>query len=332
MKERNYLFDNLKFFLIVLVVFGHSLEEISLEHNYAIIRAWIYSFHMPAFVFISGYFSKCVRRGGESARKTIINCAIPYFIFNTIFALYTEKTLAINILTPKYIFWYLFSLLIWRLMIDDLKRIKGIFILAILLGLYVGGIHEADRFLAISRTIVFFPYFLLGVLADEATIEKVRKMPKHYSIIMSAMLSISVIILHIKKMIPVKAYENIQCYQESGMNNLQGMAIRLFSYGVGIAAIFCIVNLVSNERKWYTAYGSRTACIYIASAFSVKILYKFIDYIWNTDYLLRHIEVGILWSSCVTIITVFTFGSKKISDIYLNVNKKLGDLLMKSGD
>ena len=322
MKERNYLFDNLKFLLIVLVVFGHSLEEISLAQDYAIIRAWIYSFHMPAFVFISGYFSKSVRRG-EGARKTIINCAIPYFIFNTIFALCTEKTLVINILTPKYIFWYLFSLLIWRLLIDDLKRIKGIFILAMLLGLYVGGIHEADRFLAISRTIVFFPYFLL---------EKVRKMPKRYSIIMSVILSISVIILHIKNMIPVKAYENIQCYQESGMNNLQGMAIRLFSYGVGIAAIFCIVNLVSNEKKWYTVYGSRTACIYIASAFSVKILYKFIDYIWNTDFLLSHIEVGILWSLCVTIITIFTFGSKKISDTYLNVNKKLGDVLVKSGE
>lgn len=40
----------------------------------------------------------------EGAGKTIINCAIPYFIFNTIFALCTEKTLAINILTPKYIF------------------------------------------------------------------------------------------------------------------------------------------------------------------------------------------------------------------------------------
>lgn len=331
MKERNYLFDNLKFLLIVLVVFGHSLEEISLAQDYAIIRAWIYSFHMLAFVFISGYFSKSVRRG-EGARKTIINCAIPYFIFNTIFALCTEKTLVINILTPKYIFWYLFSLLIWRLLIDDLKRIKGIFILAMLLGLYVGGIHEADRFLAISRTIVFFPYFLLGVFADETMIEKVRKMPKRYSIIMSVILSISVIILHIKNMIPVKAYENIQCYQESGMNNLQGMAIRLFSYGVGIAAIFCIVNLVSNEKKWYTVYGSRTACIYIASAFSVKILYKFIDYIWNTDFLLSHIEVGILWSLCVTIITIFTFGSKKISDTYLNVNKKLGDVLVKSGE
>lgn len=71
MKERNYLFDNLKFLLIVLVVFGHSLEEISLAQDYAIIRAWIYSFHMPAFVFISGYFSKSVRRG-EGARKQLL--------------------------------------------------------------------------------------------------------------------------------------------------------------------------------------------------------------------------------------------------------------------
>ena len=113
-------------------MFDHSLEEISLEHNYAIIRAWIYSFHMPAFIFISGYFSKHVRKNG-GVRKTIINCAIPYFIFNTIFVLWTEKTLAINILTPRYIFGDLFSLLIWRLLIDDLKGIRGILILSIIL-------------------------------------------------------------------------------------------------------------------------------------------------------------------------------------------------------
>lgn len=111
----------------------------SLEHGFIrSICRYSYSYQV--------IFRKVYDGGGEGARKTIINCAIPYFIFNTIFALCTEKTLAINILTPKYIFWYLFSLLIWRLLIDDLKRIKGIFILSILLGLYVGGIHEADRF------------------------------------------------------------------------------------------------------------------------------------------------------------------------------------------
>lgn len=66
MRERSSLFDNMKVILIVLVVFGHSLEEISLEHGYAVMRAWIYSFHMPAFVFISGFFSKDMKnRGGE---------------------------------------------------------------------------------------------------------------------------------------------------------------------------------------------------------------------------------------------------------------------------
>lgn len=56
-KERSLLFDNIKTVLIILVVLGHALEEISLEHEYGIIRACIYSFHMPAFIFISGYFS-----------------------------------------------------------------------------------------------------------------------------------------------------------------------------------------------------------------------------------------------------------------------------------
>ena len=50
-KERSLLFDNIKTVLIILVVLGHALEEISLEHGYGIIRACIYSFHMPAFIF-----------------------------------------------------------------------------------------------------------------------------------------------------------------------------------------------------------------------------------------------------------------------------------------
>ena len=65
-KERSLLFDNIKTVLIILVVLGHALEEISLEHEYGIIRACIYSFHMPAFIFISGYFSL-----GGGKQKTV---------------------------------------------------------------------------------------------------------------------------------------------------------------------------------------------------------------------------------------------------------------------
>ena len=77
-KERSLLFDNIKTVLIILVVLGHALEEISLEHEYGIIRACIYSFHMPAFIFISGYFSG----GGyaKESKKIIVNCGIPLIV------------------------------------------------------------------------------------------------------------------------------------------------------------------------------------------------------------------------------------------------------------
>ena len=59
MKERDYLFDNYKAFLIVLVVVGHFIEVASDDNVVMETTKWIiFSFHMPAFVFISGYFSK----------------------------------------------------------------------------------------------------------------------------------------------------------------------------------------------------------------------------------------------------------------------------------
>lgn len=59
-KERDYLFDNIKGLLIFLVVFGHLISYSSFKkiHSIDFIYLSIYIFHMPIFVFISGYFSK----------------------------------------------------------------------------------------------------------------------------------------------------------------------------------------------------------------------------------------------------------------------------------
>ena len=57
MKERIVLWDNIKFILITLVVIGHLADEFTINSNaYKSIFLFIYSFHMPAFIFISGLF------------------------------------------------------------------------------------------------------------------------------------------------------------------------------------------------------------------------------------------------------------------------------------
>ena len=327
-KERSPLFDNIKIVLIILVLFGHALEEISLENGYGIIRACIYSFHMPVFIFISGYFS--VGGGASESKKIIVNCGIPYFIFNTIYVIWTERTFFVNVFLPRYIFWYFFSLLIWRLSINDLKKIKGLLLWALLLGLYIGAIREADRFMSISRIIAFFPYFIIGSMLDEERVRQIRRVPKWYAILVSLLMVSTVILLHINSLVPVKSYENIQCYNASGMSNLQGVLIRIFSYGVGFMATLCMINLISDKKRWYTKYGSRTAAIYVASAFSIKASYNIIRKIVGTYYLAQHIGIGLTSATIITAATIFIFGNKFYSDIYTRIDKFIGSIVLKN--
>lgn len=59
--ERGYQYDNIKFILILFVIFGHLLEYIKGDISENIYRI-IYTFHMPVFIFISGYFAKYNRK------------------------------------------------------------------------------------------------------------------------------------------------------------------------------------------------------------------------------------------------------------------------------
>ena len=56
--QREYLFDNYKVLLILLVVIGHFIEPSNDQNPFLYELKWgIVAFHMPAFIFISGYFS-----------------------------------------------------------------------------------------------------------------------------------------------------------------------------------------------------------------------------------------------------------------------------------
>lgn len=57
MKERDYFFDNSKFYLIALVFIGHIINTCRSNDIAKWLYDFIYVFHMPAFIFISGYFS-----------------------------------------------------------------------------------------------------------------------------------------------------------------------------------------------------------------------------------------------------------------------------------
>lgn len=98
MNQRDYKIDNIKAFMIFLVVFCHCIERFQSDY----LLSWskyiynlVYSFHMPVFVFISGYLTHPHRKNYHT--NTIINCIIPYLLFNTIHQLLSNFSVNVSI-------------------------------------------------------------------------------------------------------------------------------------------------------------------------------------------------------------------------------------------
>lgn len=80
MIQRNVLFDVMRGIAIILVVVGHAGIS-SLEWNF------IYSFHMPLFFFISGYFLKTDKDFKSFCLKKLKGLYIPFLKYYALFIL-----------------------------------------------------------------------------------------------------------------------------------------------------------------------------------------------------------------------------------------------------
>ena len=80
-KERDYFFDNVKAVLMFLVVLGHLLLPIHGESFLVVVKRLIYVFHMPMFVFVSGYFAKTFYKNGRYNYRKLLYLGKAYLVF-----------------------------------------------------------------------------------------------------------------------------------------------------------------------------------------------------------------------------------------------------------
>ena len=169
MNKRDFYFDNAKFILIFLVVFGHLLRSFIEDHEQiSSLYKVIYTFHMPAFIVISGYFAKGFSKKGYIGKITK-KLIMPYMLFQLIYSifyyfLHQKDALKVDPFDPNWALWFLLSLFFWNLLLRLFaKYTAGISItIALLIGLFVGYVDWINNYLSLSRTFVFLPFFLLG--------------------------------------------------------------------------------------------------------------------------------------------------------------------------
>ena len=254
--------DGLKLFLIYLVVLGHlSYSDFGLQLNKI-----IYSFHMPAFVFLSGYFTS-KDTPAEKCRKQLIKLLIIYVIAQTLHILLSplvgeQVTWSNSLVLPHLALWYLLSLIVWKLFAWGFAKCKRFPLLIVsgVLAIAAGFIPLGNEF-AFQRTFAFLPFFVAGFI-----VKRDQLLP-HFEQRSTAFLLICFIAgLLIARLLPwfympKVPYENwhqpvIRCIQ-----TCLGMALCLSLFGLSRKV---------NPPKWSRA-GQYTLWVYIGHTYLIRL-------------------------------------------------------------
>ena len=252
--ERDTSFDSIKYVLIACVVLGHTIH-LDFSGLNGKIFSFIYSFHMPAFVIISGYFFKV--KGNKEFWRGILELLLILVLFQVLyfsndwfdpmdFSLQGALKRALGFIYPKRATWYLLSLCFWRIIMQytphqiiDNKRIMLPFSLLMAI---IAGFVPLDFCLSFQRTFYFFPFFLLGHYIHKQELwSKIRRIKK--------VISISVIVFYFAIIFFLPNFPDSMltgCYNYyCGLANWKIMlALRVFSYIWVLPLAFCVISVI----------------------------------------------------------------------------------------
>lgn len=271
--QRNAKFDNVKFFLMCCVVFGHIANRFA-DDSYAVacIQFWVYLFHMPAFVYIAGLFSK--RTVNEARWRKITPYIFLYFGMLTLsFAVSAIKNGVANASVDFFhetgIAWYSLAMFWWGAVAILVRRVKPAYVLAIsvFLSLISGYSADIGSFLVLQRTVIFFPFFYLGYVTD---LEDLTRRLDHIALkIVSALLLAgtgAVSYLYYDKIYFWRfLFRGIRPYNDIGKDLPYGWgwSWRLAFYAIAMLLTLSIICLMPNIKSFISAIGKKTLPIYV---------------------------------------------------------------------
>ncbi|MDO5548868.1 MAG: acyltransferase family protein [Eubacteriales bacterium] len=260
--------DNIRLFLMFCVVLGHIINYVELDTDTMnSVYLFIYAFHMPAFIFLSGLFAKrAVRsfRYDKAFTFLALYFVIKFSLFLTRVALSREA--AFKLLSTIGVDWYAFVLFLFYLVTMFLQRFDRRYVL--LATLFFGCMAGYDLTLggrmALARACSFYPFFVLGFALEQETVLKVSR--KLWAKLTAA------VILIAAGIVAAQCYDELEwllpILKGFSYRNLEedlfeyGALYRLGSYAVAFLMIFAVIVLIPSFRGFWSKLGSRTMSIY----------------------------------------------------------------------
>lgn len=290
MKQRIYRYDNIKALLIFLVVLGHmTTDYVSDSHLVRWTTLWIYTFHMPAFIFVSGLVHKHyiteekAAAGIKGEMRLRTDKVIGFFLCGyglKIFLQFTRTLMGQNPLwhwiAEPGIPWYLFVMAEYELLFWLMRRLNdrvkpwmmtaGAFALSAAAGYFPA---IGDTF-CLSRMINFLPIYMIGYYLDMKKFNEFFEGRKYLKLLGWAGIVVSMAVCFMgrwgmyswrKWFTGRRSYEFLQDFFSYAYAN--GWWIRLAVWAVAIAITLSVIAVIPDRDLGYiTTVGARTLNVY----------------------------------------------------------------------
>ena len=275
-KERVAYLDNARYWVMLLVVIGHSLTQFGTMDSARAVYVWIYAFHMPFFVLISGYTARRYMGDARQVRRIVSTLVVPYLIVETTLQLieraYTGEPSPMMILSPQWLAWFLAALFVWRLTTPIWRALKYPITTSIVISLTVG-LFEIPNVLSLPKILGFLPFYVVGMHMSREWFERLT---------VRSIRIVSAIVLIVAFLICYRysaGWETDwllwkQRYDEAPLSAtpLEGITQRAELLVVGFVLTFAALSLVPKRRSITTQLGGRTFYSYLLHGYVIMFL------------------------------------------------------------
>lgn len=313
-RQRIAYFDNIKFILIFLVVLGHIISPFKGDDKVLFtLYNVIFLFHMPAFILISGYFSKGFKKKGY-LKSTFKKILLPYFFFQVFYSFFyywngTTDKFKLDFLEPHWTMWFLLSLFFWNVLLYIFAPLRWAgLIIAIIIGCLIGYIDSIGSYLSLSRTFVFFPYFLLGFLLKPDIFKVFLRSRIFKTLGLGLMIGTIVLFAMIFPKEATPWLLGRDPFSEmSGLQFSSGF-IRLIQYVLTLIVVLSFFSIVPRKSLSLTYIGEWTMYIFLLHGFVVRAM--IIPYFKQTEYFYGYyiLLIGVSLLTCIILSSSFIRG------------------------
>lgn len=268
-RTRDPFLDNARGILIALVVIGHTLEsfEVTTETAGGALYTWIYSFHMAAFVAISGYLSRSYRNEPRQVRRLLTVMVVPFLIFQVLHELAKMLLLGhqfeLQVVTPAWTLWFLLALLMWRLVTPVLRILRYPLVFTVAIAMITPLDPDLDSTLTLGRFFQMMPFFTLGLATTPQMLRRLKNLPGRVWIgaaVLAAGLSFSVLT---HDMFSASRFFLRGSYADGPYETPLAMLMQTLILATGMIGTIALLLMTPRRGTFWTMIGTRSLTIYL---------------------------------------------------------------------